>query len=323
MPASDINRKTILEQHGDHAADNPPSSIRRSPVDIELGALNPLFKQCHSVTGADKREIGLSISNGITRRRSSLRLLGQEVLVDKNIKARLTFGQRSAGIFAVCGVACYVVGSATQNMWVRVIAVFFAFATFICFGALYYKNISLMVLQRLLHETNVIVILILSCCNFVIEIIGAVTPTSSIMGFIYMVLAFIFVLFDVMKVKSRTFVVVVMATFLAINIFNVYGNTFGGLNHNIILLEYTIQGKSYMITKRSTQRSIFIQILLFSVNGIYTMIKDKDMELMIFATGQIYRETGTGSKLISSDATDKSETPLSVSHEGSFVSDGQ
>ena len=133
----------------------------------------------------------------------------------------------------------------------------FAFATFICFGALYYKNISLTVLQRLLHETNVIVILILSCCIFVIEIIRAVTPTSSIMGFIYMVLAFIFVLFDVMKVKSRTFVVVVMATFLAINIFNVYGNTFGGWNHNIILLEYTIQGKSYMITKRSNSAIYF------------------------------------------------------------------
>ena len=77
-----------------------------------------------SSDATDKREIGLSISNGITRRRSSLRLLGQEVLVDKNMKARLTFGQRSAGIFAVCGVACYVVGSATQNMWVQVIAVF-------------------------------------------------------------------------------------------------------------------------------------------------------------------------------------------------------
>ena len=49
-----------------------------------------------SSDATDKREIGLSISNGITRRRSSLRLLGQEVLVDKNIKARLTFGQRSA-----------------------------------------------------------------------------------------------------------------------------------------------------------------------------------------------------------------------------------
>ena len=307
MPASNVNRKTILEPHGDHAAGSPPSSKRRSPVDVQLGAVNPLFKQCQSVTGADKREIGLAVSNGI--RRNSLRLLGQEVLTDENIKARLTFGQRGAGIFAVCGVACYFAGSTTQNIWVQVSAMLFAFATFICFGVLYYENISFTVLQRLLRETNVIVILILSCCNFVIEIIGGETLTAPIMGFIYMVLAFIFVLFDVMKVKSRTFVVLVMATFLGINIFNVYGNTFGGWNHNIILLEYTVQGKSYMITKRSTQRSIFIQILLFSVNGMYTMIQDRDMKLMIFATGQIYRETGTGSELINSDATDKPETP--------------
>ena len=48
--------------------------------------------------------------------------------------------------------------------------------------------------------------------------------------------------------------------------------------------------------KRSTQRSIFIQVMLFSMNGIYTLFKDRKQELMIFATGNIYRETGTVSK---------------------------
>ena len=48
--------------------------------------------------------------------------------------------------------------------------------------------------------------------------------------------------------------------------------------------------------KRSTKRSIFIQIMLFSMNGIYTLFKDRKQELMIFATGNIYRETGTASK---------------------------
>ena len=32
------------------------------------------------------------------------------------------------------------------------------------------------------------------------------------------------------------------------------------------------------------------------MNGIYTLFKDKKQELMIFATGPIYRETGTASK---------------------------
>jgi hypothetical protein len=32
------------------------------------------------------------------------------------------------------------------------------------------------------------------------------------------------------------------------------------------------------------------------MSGIYTLFKDKKQELMIFATGNIYRETGTASK---------------------------
>ena len=36
--------------------------------------------------------------------------------------------------------------------------------------------------------------------------------------------------------------------------------------------------------------------MLFSFNGIYTIFKDRKQELMIFATGHIYRETGTASK---------------------------
>ena len=47
--------------------------------------------------------------------------------------------------------------------------------------------------------------------------------------------------------------------------------------------------------KRSTKRPIFLQIILFSANGIYTMFTDNKMELMVFATGNIYRSTGTTS----------------------------
>ena len=50
--------------------------------------------------------------------------------------------------------------------------------------------------------------------------------------------------------------------------------------------------------KRSTQRSIFLQVLLFSANGIYTTFVDKTMKLMMFATGNIYKSTGTTSEEI-------------------------
>ena len=61
-----------------------------------------------------------------------------------------------------------------------------------------------------------------------------------------------------------------------------------------MLLDYSIQGNEYTFMKRSTRRSIYIQIMLFSMKGIYTLFKDKKQELMIFATGHIYRKTGTG-----------------------------
>ena len=48
--------------------------------------------------------------------------------------------------------------------------------------------------------------------------------------------------------------------------------------------------------KRSTKLAIYIQIMLFSMNAVYILFKDRKMELMIFATGQIYRETGTASR---------------------------
>ena len=50
--------------------------------------------------------------------------------------------------------------------------------------------------------------------------------------------------------------------------------------------------------QRSIKRSCFIQIFLFSLNGLWTMFKDKKMEKMMFAIGNIYRETGTASKYV-------------------------
>ena len=103
---------------------------------------------------------------------------------------------------------------------------------------------------------------------------------------------------DVVKLKSRLFVIIIGSLSTVLNIYNIYGNTFGNWNKGVVLFHYTIQGEEYTIMKRSIQRSIFLQVLLFSISAVYTMFKDKKMELMIFATGNIYRETGTASKEI-------------------------
>ena len=108
-----------------------------------------------------------------------------------------------------------------------------------------------------------------------------------------------FVFIDAMKLKSRIYVIIIASLFTALNINNLYSRIFKDSNKGTVLFNYTIQGEEYIIMKRSIQRSIFIQVFLFSIKAVYTMfIKDKKMELLIFATGNIYRETGTASKEI-------------------------
>ena len=84
--------------------------------------------------------------------------------------------------------------------------------------------------------------------------------------------------------------------FVAVNVYNLYGRIFGDIDNGVVLVKYNIQGKEYTIMKRSTQRLIFLQVLLFSANGIYTTFVDKTMKLMVFATGNIYKSTGTASE---------------------------
>ena len=105
-----------------------------------------------------------------------------------------------------------------------------------------------------------------------------------------------FLFTDAIKLKSRIFVIICGSVFTVLNLWNMYNNTFGSSNNGVVLFRYTIQSKEYTFMKRATKRSIFLQILLFSISGIYTTFKDKKMEFMIFATGNIYRETGTASK---------------------------
>ena len=86
--------------------------------------------------------------------------------------------------------------------------------------------------------------------------------------------------------------------FVALNVYNIYDNTLGDNSNGVVLVKYSIEGKSYTIMKLSTKRSIHLQVLLFSANGIYTTFVDKTMKLMVFATGNIYKSTGTSSEKV-------------------------
>ena len=92
-----------------------------------------------------------------------------------------------------------------------------------------------------------------------------------------------------MKLKSRTMVIIAYSAFVTVNLYNIYNTTFGDANLGYILAMYTVENEEVIIWKRSVKRSIYIQILLMSMSGICTMIRDKKLELIMFATENLRR----------------------------------
>ena len=255
-----------------------------STIDIELGCA----KDESSSHSHDTQSDG--------PRRHSKFLLGKEIFLNDDAEKRILWAQRALGVFALFSLLCYIIGWSTRSHFVLLLAIVSAVIALLCFGLLYYKNISLALVKRLLKEPNVIIIVSLSLCNWAIEIGIPNDSFAVLFGFLYTLIISAFLSFDAVISKSQYMVLGVGVIFVSLNLYNLYGNTLGDWNTGIVLLEYTIQGKKYSIMKRSTKRSIYFQVLLFSASGIYIMLKDKSMKLMIFATGNVYRSTGMASE---------------------------
>ena len=86
-------------------------------------------------------------------------------------------------------------------------------------GILYYKNVSFVIMKRLLRESNVVIIIILALCNWMIDIARPATLFSSSIGFTYVLVVFVFVFLDAVKVKSRMFVIAIGIIFVLLNIY--------------------------------------------------------------------------------------------------------
>ena len=283
-----INEVKLLKEENKQLR-NEIKETSRSTVEVEL---EPKTRDRKA-----SRNSWATIYHNNTVRRKSMKLLGEDVVMDDRLDWRVKWGQRGFGIFTFLALICFILAGGT-NVGLQIAAIIFAVLALICIGILYYKNVSLVIIKRLLQEANVVVIILLTILNWIIEIGRPMNALSPIMGFIYMALINAFLFMDAVKLKSRMFVIIIGSLSTVLNIYNIYGNTFGNWNKGIVLFHYTIQGEEYTLMKRSIQRSIFLQILLFSMTAVYTMFKDKKMELMIFATGNIYRETGTASKEI-------------------------
>ena len=225
-------------------------------------------------------------------RRNSIRLLGNVVELDEWLDWRVKWGQRGTAVCGGLAVSLFVLNTAFyggHNPLVVVAMIVCAVGFFVSMGILYNKNVSLVIARRLVKEVNVVMILMLGLCIFAIDCAKPHNSFSPINGFLFFVDILLFLFLDAMKKKSRVFVLFMGNLFALVNLWNIYCNTFLDDNIGVILFQY---GNDYVFRKRSIQRSCFIQISLFSINGLWTMVKDKKMEMMMFATGHIYRETG-------------------------------
>lgn len=231
-------------------------------------------------------------------RRKSVRLLGKVVELDEWLDWRVKWGQRGTAVCGGLAILVFVLNdiffSTLNNGLMGVFTVCFL-GLFVGMVTLYYKNVSFAIARRLLKEVNVVIILLLGICVFTIDCVKPHSSISQLHGFIFFLGLSLFVFLDAVKKKSRMFILVVSVLAAIITMYNIYDHTFTETAIGVILFQY---GDDYVFRKRSIKRSCFIQIFLFSLNGLWTMFKDKKMEKMMFATGNIYRETGTASKYV-------------------------
>lgn len=233
-----------------------------------------------------------------------IHLLGEIVELDKSLDRRLKWGQRSAAVCFFLGVLFFIghcIVFDCMKTPVNLLILFCSIGIMGSLGGIYYKNFSFAIARRLLKEVNVVVIVSLGITVFFTDCFrpNDNIGTSQVYGCIYLVCTLLFVFLDAVKKKSRTFVLVIAVLFVFLNMFNVYNRTFNGVEVGIILFKY---GDDYVIYQRSVKRSCFLQTLLFSIDGVWTLLNDKKMEMMMFATGKIYRETGTASKHVEEEA---------------------
>jgi hypothetical protein len=239
------------------------------------------------------------MSESMNTRLSKVWILGDVEEVDEDaVKNRIKISQRIIAVNALLDTITYILWSmelfAEQNFVALIAIFFFSFWGMAGFLMLYYGNLSLKLIKRLFQEVNVIVVLIGGVLIFVIDIFKPGHPiTSRILGFVYLFFVYAVLFFDAVKIKARIPVLIIGILFSLTTLFNIYIRSIGKTDIDVILFHGFYNDPWY---KRSIKRSVFIQIFLFSFNGVWTIFFDKKMELMMFATSNIYKSSGTQEK---------------------------
>ena len=226
----------------------------------------------------------------------SVRLLGEEILINANLLSRVKWGQRGCCAFGFLSLLTYISSNfADHSPILRIITSFFLLLALLSVAIMLHNNISLRILKRTFKEVNSIIIMLLAVFNLAMELIVPYDSVSWINGVVYLFIVLSFIAIDSIIVKSRLFALVVGLLFSLVNVWNIYNLSFGNWSNGVVFFSYTNNGEKFVVYRRPTQRSIFLQILLFSLNGIWVLIMDKKMRIMMFATAYVDKESGKAS----------------------------
>ena len=232
-----------------------------------------------------------------------LRLLGRTVFVDEDVVRRVKRGEIIGAVFAFLCSSFYVLNNfvfGAKNLPTTVLLILSTVC--VCVGAfmICYKNLSWDIVKRLTRQLNCVVVFAAGMCIFVIECAVPRTQYTSINACIYWLLCTLFISLDALKVKSRTFMILVAFIFIVTTLYAIFERVVSSVDQNVVLFDASAFS-GVVFYKRQLQRSFFVQTFTFSLSGLYTLFQDQDQEFLIFAKGNIYRATGTSSAHVNSD----------------------
>ena len=161
------------------------------------------------------------IYNENTTLRKHKRLLGQEVETDDGLEWRVKWGQRALSVFALLllidiSSGCRTATDCRYCIWCSCV---------LCFFIIYYKNVSFVIVKRLLREVNVVVIILFTIFNWSNRYLHLSDPAIN-RDSLFNMREFLHIYGRRKRVKSRVFVIIIGSLHVMINVNNIYGSYF-------------------------------------------------------------------------------------------------
>lgn len=278
---------TTLEEYGD------------AQEAQENGATKTVNKDDDGATEAERPSLKLNFGKAAPRTRTRAATVDivkhqKEVLSPADLK-RISRGELLIGFATILLFAIYllrVLFFPTSNL-VSFLVLLPAITASLGMRMVIVNNYSTAVLRLLSKQVNAILLMI---CVFSIVVICVIESNLSnlIFGLVYAIATIIFVLSDALDKLSRRFILSLSLLFTLATLYQIVGNTFldWSVNDNV-LIDF---GKGYIVYKRRLKRSIYLEILCFSLEAFRTIIKNsKGRKFFLFCTGGLYRKSGQSS----------------------------